>query len=136
MSASEALQKAVYEALQGDAALTALVADRVYDVPLSGAAYPYISFGPTDFYPERQDCFKRRTETFQIDVWADDDMDRAPCKAICNAVVALLDQARLSLDDPYAMGRCELRLARVMDDPDGITKHGVLQFEAEVQTQV
>jgi len=132
MSASTALQKAVYQALQADAGLTALVGDRVYDVPPSGATKPYISLGPSSFYPERRDCMTARTESIQVDVWAGDHMDRAPCKRICDAVVSALDAVNLSLDDPYACGRCDLVLARVLDDPDGITKHGVLQFEVEV----
>jgi predicted transcriptional regulator len=132
MSASSALQKAILDALQADVTLAGMVGDRIYDVPPGRPRKPYVSLGPTSFFPERRDCMNSRTETVQIDVWTEDKERRQLCKAICDAVVAVLDQADLSLDDPYALGRCDLLLARIMDDPDDITRHGVLQFECEV----
>lgn len=133
MSASSALQAAVYAALQADASLTALVSDRVYDVPPDGAAAPYVSFGPSTFVTERRDGFASRTETIQIDVWTRDQRARQPCKAIMDAVNDVLDQGNLSLADPYGLARMDLVLSRLIDDPDGITKHGVLQYSCEVE---
>lgn len=132
MSASSALQKAVWQALTGDPAVSALVGDRVYDVPPDEPGVPYLSFGPSSVVTERRDGFRSRTEAVQIDVWTRDGLRRQPCKAICDAVIDLLDQGRLTLDHPYGFARMDLVLARVMRDPDGITTHGVLQFEAEV----
>ena len=119
-------------ALRADATLTGMVSARIYDVAPSGADYPHVSLGPTSFFPERRDCMTSRVETFQIDVWARDHERRQPCKAICDAVTTALDMANLSLDDPYALSGLELTLGQVMDDPDGITKHGVLRFEAGI----
>lgn len=132
MSASSALQKAIIAAMRGDATLSALVGDRIYDEPPSGATKPFVSLGPTSFFPDPRDCIPTRIETVQIDVWTAGQNRRQPCKAICNAVEGVLDGATLSLDDPYALGTCDLTLGRVLDDPDGITKHGVLQFRCEV----
>lgn len=132
MSASSALQKAVIAAMRGDATLASLVGDRIYDVPPGGAPKPFVSLGPTSFFPDPRDCMPARIETIQVDVWTVDQSRRQPCKAICNAVEAVLDGATLALDDPYALGTCDLTLGRVLDDPDGITKHGVLQFRCEV----
>lgn len=133
MSASSALQAGIYAALQGDAALTSLVSGRVYDVPMDGVSYPHISFGPSSFTPERRDCITSRTEVFQIDVWARDGLRQQPCKAIVDTVVDLLDQPQIALADPYSLARMELVLSRVVRDPDGITTHGVVQFECEVE---
>lgn len=132
MSASSALQAAIVMAMRGNAALSAAVGARISDVPEINTQYPCISLGNTSFFPERQDCFRRIVETVQIDVWTRAETQRHPCKDICGLVVDVLDQADLTLADPYSLARCELRLARVMDDPDGITHHGVLQFECEV----
>ncbi|ATG47598.1 hypothetical protein CEW89_08425 [Celeribacter ethanolicus] len=132
MSASFALQKAIVAALRANSGVTSLISDRVYDDVAEADAYPCISLGPSFFSPERQDCFKRRMETVQIDVWDQSQLKKEPCKRICDAVVAALDMANLSLDDPYALGRIDLTLARIMEDPDGHTKHGVLQFECEI----
>jgi hypothetical protein len=132
VSASSALQKAIVDALKAHPTVSSLVGDRVYDQPPKGADKPYISLGPSDFRPERRDCMKVRTETVQIDVWDGNQRRQQPCKEICDAVVAALDATRLDLADPYAIGRCDLILARVLNDRDGITKHGVLQFEFEV----
>ena len=132
MSASSALQKAIVAAMKANAGIAALVGVRIYDEAPVEPVYPYISLGPTSFFTNRQDCFKRRTETVQIDIWDRSPARRQPCKAICDAIVAALDAAKLSLDDPYALARIDLVLARFMDDPDGIAKHGVLQFTCEV----
>ncbi len=122
----------MYQALIANADVAALVGDRVYDVPPREPQFPYVSFGPNSYQPERQDCFARRMEVFQIDCWTRDLERSQPLKAICDAVVGALDTVTLTLDEPYATGRVELILARTMDDPDGITRHGVLQFECEV----
>jgi hypothetical protein len=132
VSASSALQGAIYDALQADVPLAALVDDRVYDVPPEGATYPYVSFGPSTFVTERRDCFKSRTETIQVDVWTANQMRRQPCKAIMDAVCDVLDQGNLSLADPYGLARMDLIFARIMDDPNGIARHGILQFSCEV----
>lgn len=133
MSASSALQKAIVAALKADAGVVALVDARVYDVPPVDVGFPFVSLGPGDFMTERRDDMVARTETIQIDVWTRDERRRQPCKALMDAVTSALDQADLTLDDPYGLGRLDLVLARLLDDPDGITRHGVLQFEAEIE---
>lgn len=132
MSASSALQKAIIAALKADAGVAAIVAGRVYDVPPQSAVQPYLSLGPTQTRTMRQDCFRRRVEVIQIDAWSGEQRQRQPIKALADAIITALDQADLSLDDPYGLGRLDLLLSLVQDDPDGITKHAVLQFEAEV----
>ncbi|GAA4218617.1 hypothetical protein GGQ68_002510 [Sagittula marina] len=132
MSASSALQKVIIAALLADSGVAQAVGNRVFDRAPKGVRYPYVSLGPSSFFPERRDCMTARVETVQLDVWARNNERRQPCKAICDAVEAALDMADLSLEDPYGLGRFELRLSRVLDDPDGITTHGVMQFEAEV----
>lgn len=136
MSASAALQKAVIAALREDIGVVALVGLRSYDVPPTAPVYPFISLGPVTVQTERRDGFRSRTEVIQVDAWTEDQRRRQPIKALADAVIDALDQADLDLDGGFALGRMDLVLARIMDDPDGITKHAVLQFECEVTGMV
>lgn len=132
MSASRALQVAVVAALRGDPAVAAIVGQKVLDRPEPRTPKPYISMGPESFEPLRQDCFKRRVAVLQIDAWARDAYDRVPCKDLVDAIVGALDQAKLDLAHPHDLSRCDVILARVIDDPDGITTHGIVQIETEI----
>lgn len=132
MSPSSALQVAVVEALRADAAVSAIVGARVYDVPPVAPDYPFVSLGPTSVITGRPDGYRQRTEVIQVDAWAEDERQRQPIKALCDAILEVLDQADLDLAGPHGLARMDLVLMRVMDDPDGITKHGVLQFECEI----
>jgi hypothetical protein len=131
MSASTALQDAVIAALRADPGVTAIVGQRSYDVPPADPVYPFISLGPADMLTGRQDGYRSWVETFQVDCWTEDQRRRQPVKALRDAVIDALDQADLDLQS-YGLSSLDLVLSRVMDDPDGITKHAVLQFTAQV----
>jgi hypothetical protein len=131
MSASTALQDAVIEALRSDIGVVALVGLRSYDVPPSDPVYPFISLGPSDMSTGRQDGYRSWVETVQVDCWTEDQRRRQPVKALRDAVIDALDQANLDLQG-YGLSSLDLVFSRVMDDPDGITKHAVLQFTAQV----
>jgi hypothetical protein len=132
MSASSALQQAIIDALRADAGVTAIVGQRSYDVAPKGVIYPYISLGPSVTTTDRPDGYRSRVEVVQVDAWAEDQRRRQPIRALADAVIAALDQADLDLPGVYGLSRLDLVLARVMDDPDGITKHAALQFSCEV----
>lgn len=132
MSASSALQKAILAALKADAGVSAIVGVQIYDKFPKSGVYPCITFGPSYYTTGRRDCQSPRTETFQIDVWDQSEHDRQLCKALMDAVTAALDASDLSLDDPYALERMDLVRAVVRDDPDGVTTHGILQFDCDV----
>ena len=50
MSSAVELQKAVFEALAGDAALAALIGTRIFDHAPANVAFPYVTFGRTSIY--------------------------------------------------------------------------------------
>ncbi|WP_305972679.1 MULTISPECIES: DUF3168 domain-containing protein, partial [unclassified Mameliella] len=114
---SRALQVAVVAALRGDPGVAAIVGQKVLDRPEPRTPKPYISMGPESFEPLRQDCFKRRVAVLQIDAWTRDAYDRVPCKDLVDAIVGALDQAKLDLAHPHDLSRCDVILARVIDDP-------------------
>ncbi|TMV07313.1 DUF3168 domain-containing protein [Arenibacterium halophilum] len=132
MSASVALQDAVLAALVGDAGVAALVADRIYDRPPAGAAFPYISFGPSDYVLDDTDCIDLRIETLQIDVWARAEGRLWPARRLVDAVKAALHLVDLSLS-VHALALLRVEAVRVFLDPDGITGHGVITLQAEIE---
>lgn len=132
MSASSALQQAIIDALRADAGVTAIVGQRSYDAPPKDVVYPFISLGTSVITTDRPDGYSSRGEVVQVDAWTEDQRQRQPIKALCDAVIDALDQADLDLAGVYGLARLDLVLARVMDDPDGITKHAALQFECGV----
>lgn len=132
MSLSNAIQTAIYATLTGDAALTALIGGRVADHAPEYLAFPCVTFGPSDYLPDDYECMPGRVETIQLDVWSRAQDGKRECKAICDRVVALLHEQPMTLSAGRA-ARVTLELARVFDDPDGLTTHGVLQFQIEAE---
>ena len=133
MSASSALQKAIYEALVADAAVGALVGGRIYDGVPSTATFPYVSFGPDQSLEDDAECISGEDIYLQIDCWSRDQGRKRPCKEIRDAVKAALHDADLSLDDPYALSFIRVPRAEVKIAADNITAHGVLTVQAAVE---
>lgn len=131
-SSSVEFQQAVFALLKADAAVAAAVGTRIYDGAPASAAYPYITFGPSNSVPDDANCVNGVTETLQIDVWASDQAKVWPCKEIVAAVRRALHEADISLT-MHACGTCRVVLAQVMMDPDGITAHGVVQVSADLE---
>lgn len=131
MTASAELQKLVFETLTGDAGIASIVGARVYDRALPDAAFPFISFGPTSFLLLQDECLEGRTETMQIDIWSESKGGKRQCKDIVDLVVDALNGLEAELAT-VTITDMRVVLAQVMDDPDGITSHGVVQIEALV----
>jgi hypothetical protein len=132
MSVSAAIQKLVFDRLVAHSGVNSLVAGRVYDRPRSRATFPHITFGPSDFVVEDADCIVGRTETLQIDVWSQYEGGGLQAKQIMDAAKSALHDHEATL----ATGNLiQLRViaGRVFRDPDGITTHGVLTVEAQVE---
>jgi hypothetical protein len=71
------IQGAIIARLKATAAVTALVASRVYDEPpqdqngnVARATYPYVSMGPSNFQAEQIDCVEGGEFMIQIDAWS------------------------------------------------------------------
>lgn len=131
MSARE-LQIAVYNALSADAPLVALVQgiyDNVTQVsdPGDNSAFPFLTIG---------DGLQREWDTntelgheaeFRIHVWS-----RAhhslEAKQIADAVISVLHHGTLTISGASFIG-CDY-VTQNMDvrDPDGVTRHGVIEF--------
>lgn len=137
MSVSTALQKLLYDALRGDAGLSAMIGGRVYDhIPADGqgnvtAAYPHVAFGAYDFVPDDADCIVSGDHTLQIDIWSRA-VGKVEAKQITDAVRRRLHGYEA---DMGAYGLVDMRvvLAQVVGDPDGLTSHGIVQVTASIE---
>ena len=132
MSPSRELQTLILDTLVADAAVGALVGDRIYDRMPSDGDYPCITFGPSDFVPDDFECITGRLETVQLDCWARSQGRLWPAREIADAVKAALHEADLALT-VNALIRIEVTGVRVMGDPDGVTAHGVVTVSASIE---
>ena len=127
-SPSLEIQGAIVARLKATAAVTALVDTRVYDSVPAGASFPYITLGQGDETSDDVDCVDGFEIALDIDVWS-----RAPgfpeAKRISNEIRKALKNPPLAISD-NALVYFNHRQTRTFRDPDGITSHAVLTFEA------
>lgn len=126
MSVSVSFQDLIISTLKADAKVSSLVADRVYDGPPEKPTFPYISMGASDFRTDDAECINSREETIQIDCWVRKNGRKWPCKEVVDAIVGALRNVTGELSNGTLVG-LNIELSRVLDDPDGITVHGVVQ---------
>lgn len=131
-SPSVELQTLIFERLLADAAVAALVADRVYDGVPEDVAFPYLSFGPSDWTPDDADCIEGRRETVQIDVWTRDSRRLWKAKEIADAVAAALHSYDGAMPT-HALSEMEVVQVQVFPDEDGETAHAVVIIEALIE---
>ena len=132
MSVSVSLANFLIASLKADPIVASLVSSRIWDHPPANRDFPYISLGPDDFRVEDADCIPMREQTLQIDCWSRENGKKWPCKEIVDAVVNVLRDIDGELADG-ALVETRIDLARVIDDPDGITAHGIVQFTAIIE---
>lgn len=133
-SPTDELQEAIYGRLTGDAAVTALIGQRVYDnVPRGAdgavtAQFPYASFGPSDELSDDAECITGFDISMQIDVWS-----REPgypeARQAADAVRQALHDHEFNLTG-NALVYFKHRVTRFFRDPDGLTSHAALTFQA------
>lgn len=129
MGISSDLQRVIVARLK---AAVPSVAGRVYDNPPETALMPYISIGPSYWNDDSAECIRARAETVQVDIWASVKPDLRACKDATDEVAAALDG--WTDQGILAMHGLRVDLVRVMRDPDGVTAHGMVQVEADVES--
>lgn len=132
MSVSVALQDFIIAQLLAAPDVTALVGTRIWDRPPVNPEFPYIALGATDFTLDDADCIDMREETVQIDCWSRDNGKKWPCKQIVDAIVKALRHPEGDLTTG-ALVDGSIDIARLLDDPDGISVHGIVQFTALIE---
>jgi hypothetical protein len=127
------MQGAIVARLKADPAVAALVNGRIYDSVPASAAFPYVTIGPVDSVDDTADCIAGLLVAQQIDCWSRG-VGYPEVKKIVDAVRAALHDREQ--DMPLAtngMAYFEHRNSRIVRDPDGLTSHGILSFEAAIE---
>lgn len=123
------LQKAVYDALSADADLIALLGGaRIYDHVPRGAAFPYITFGPSTTRDWSTGTEKGSEHLLTLRVWSKAGGEKE-VHLMLEAIRAALHEAALT---PAGHRLVSLRheLSDAVREPDGETYQGVARFRA------
>ena len=132
MSAGDELQAFIVAKLRDSAEVGAICADRIYDNVPKEPAFPYISFGASDYYPDDAECIAGRVETVQLDCWSRDFGKHIEVKRLVDAVKKALHGQSGDLG-VNALVQMRVALVRAFGDPDGITAHGVVQVTCDIE---
>lgn len=127
------LQRALFASLTADTDLMAEIHniyDHIPDNPY-GDKTAYVSFGPSSVDPEYLVGLEAEEHNFQLDVWSNA-VGRTQCKDICHAIARLVVGSSISLET-HVLVNTRLVRSRVMDDPDDMVSHGVLQFTFDIE---
>lgn len=133
MSAQAELQKLILDTLTADTAVMGMVNgiyDNVPDNPW-GTKQQYVSFGPSDVVEDDADCIIGGDHSFQVDCWSRR-VGKVHCRRLVDAVKKALHEIEAELAD-NALVEMRVTFRRVFDDPDGLTKHGVVTVRALIE---
>lgn len=121
------LQGWMRQRLGANAVLRSLTGNRIYDRVPDKAKYPYVSFGPVEATQWADLGCLDGWEVFpQIDCWSQE-VGYPECKKIVDGVLdALGERQPIGFVNKFVVW--ELRAARVLRDPDGLTSHGIVTF--------
>lgn len=134
MSPAVELQDFVLATLLADAGIDALLAGRIYDGVPPLADYPHADFAASDFVSDDDsDCVVQQDHTLQLDVWTRNDARMWQCREIVSAICSVLQRA--SGDLPTHALSTITASGRVFLDPDGLTVHGVVTIDAEIEVK-
>ncbi|WP_158738627.1 DUF3168 domain-containing protein [Alteribacillus sp. YIM 98480] len=105
----------------------------VHDDPPDGAEFPYVSYGPPTSVPFDTKLSDGADTTFQIDIWSQN--GTAETSDIMNAIQESLQSEPLPMSGGFSMYMNRLEYADIIDDQDGKTKHGVLQYRIIIEKE-
>lgn len=128
MSAARALQKAIWEALGTDAALTALIgAGKVFDRVPAHTPFPYVSFGRTSVADWGTDTEEGAEHLVTLHAWSKD-KGRASVLAVLERVRARLLEG-VEPAGHHLVNLAFLSMEAAFEDEAGV-EHGTLTLRA------
>ena len=130
-AATSELQKAIIQTLSNDADVKEIVDGRVFDSVPREAEFPYVSLGPMTSETTLADCLELDNISVQIDVWSRD-ISSKEMRELANAVRQALTKSELALEKNGLVLFIH-ESTRELRDPDGLTSHAAVNFEAVVQ---
>lgn len=126
MSAENALQEAIFDLLQADGPLDALVDSRIFDSSPQDVTFPYVELGESTAADWDSDTHDGQDHTFTIHVWSQK-AGRKECKTIQGLIKDALHNTTLTLVDNTNILTRQI-LSETLKDNDGRTHHGVQQY--------
>lgn len=133
MSPTRELWKVIKAVLEADTTIMGL-ASAVYDkVPPSpwGAKNTYISRGPAFSNDDGSDCIDGVEINLQIDVWSKAN-NTWTTDDIVEAIRLAIHEKELNFVD-NALAFVRVELTRIMDDPNPLVTHGIVNVVAAVE---
>ena len=125
-SPSVALLGAVFTALKANSDLTSILSQRVYDRnPTVSPTFPYITVDYTSAEEDDDECGKHWDCTVTVHAWSRQSTT-LECRTILGHIRAALDA--VTSVTGYSVNYQQFRQERCMDDPDGVTTHGVVIY--------
>lgn len=133
MTASAAdLQKALFTALAGDAALSAtLGAGKIFDHAPADVHFPYVTFGRTSIYDWSTSTESGTEQLFTLHVWSKG-KGKKEALEVMQRVKSALGDAALALDQ-HRLVNLRFEFGEVVYDDDLSVHHGLLRFRAIVE---
>jgi hypothetical protein len=118
----------IIDRLKADAAVIAIVAQRVFDVVPPGIETPYITLGQPQVLPSRTGggCDAGAEISIVINGWTTGP-ESVGSRQLGAAIVASIDEHELVMVGHRTV-LCELEQNQYLEDPDGITKHSAATF--------
>lgn len=137
MSAELAFRGAVNVLWRADTAVGALVGDRIYDRVPPNPTFPYITLGDVQAIDEDADWRQRYAVTLTSHAWS-----RAVgqvealriAQAMRDAIRGATRGSGLTVSG-YCIASARHRDTRTFRDPDGLTTHAVVTFEAVIDKE-
>jgi hypothetical protein len=124
------MQGAIYSALTNDAPVTALVGGRVHDAVPAKPVFPYVRIGEDQCIDASDACLGGFEIIVKVHVFSRA-VGRVETKTILAACRDALNVA-LTLAG-HTVKVSEFLTTRVLDDPDGLTRHGVLELRYVIE---
>ena len=125
VSAEGSLQKALFDLLSADVALSAVITG-VFDSVPESQAYPYVELGEGTAIPFDSNSSDGQEHLITIHTWTEA-KGRKTAHDIMTLVYTALHNVALVVAGHQTI-LCQFDFSTVLKDPDGFTHHGVQRF--------
>ena len=122
-----ALQSTIYAALNVEA-ITTTLACGVYDEVIEGNAYPFITLGEETALDYSTKDLAGGDYTINVHIWSQYKGSKET-KQIMDKIHDLLHDSSLTVSG-FNLINLRFEYSDIMRDPDGVTRHGVMRFQA------
>ena len=123
-----ALQSSIYSTLSNDNNLTQVLGAGVYDEVTEGATYPFVALGEETAVDYSTKDLVGGETTVNIHIWSQYKGSKET-KNIMDKIHDLLHDSNLTVSG-FNLINLRFEYSDIMRDPDGVTRHGVMRFQA------